>query len=792
MRDIRGTTGISCHSVNVKRFILSMATTTIEARCNSRPTRLAFILPHPDRDLVLSVIARATTLWGGLFNPIIILDDSTRKTAGVHYTALPPDPYLATQSALLKAFDPDVLINYSTDALPSELKSWQHRMFPADRLDWQPQNGDARSYFVDIFPILADLWDKEFKGAATPRFKLRFVEKAEAQGSLFLAARFGLYSRDEYYEFLRKNFHGETLIYDAAFRATGWPGDFQSLLGLTTSYCRPTRQHVHSHAFFLLNREDPFDVVDYWNLRASGMYLFPLTMQDYQECANAIRDFGSASAYPINETVTNYPTIIKAASVTDEDLRSVTQWIRSQGLVKDLVMMGWVPHYETGNYGVADQLDIDQLRGFEANAVGVLIEGYGKIEGPPPSFLHRRDGFAHWSMDISFSTFRTPDACYTLPWLNSGCDALVSRRIGSSHDIDASRVSQDGIVTRHRSDSGDVRIQPINAIQVVGAFLEGVQIEYLRTSSPGLALTRIVEMMEGFRNCEIFQNSAIRETLEDLSTGKHRLALEVVGKVKRSLQKYRPYGQQATNDEISHRAQTLLSRAIAANVFRVGLEFQCSRCQRHNWYAVTEFDRHYNCKSCFSREETPRLDTTKWHYSSDGLFRSANKLDGNMAILLTLAFFENLLDHDVKYAPSFDYKLNGEPHEMDFGIIASKMLRPDVEMIFGESKSGAALKAEERKKLKAFGEKTGAYLCFCTLADDFDDTDKDFFKELYEAGIKIIMLPRFFLEMVYFEFSRFHAGNNPGRSKTEPSWLMRLTIIRTLGETFANTHHIWL
>ena len=54
------------------------------------------------------------------------------------------------------------------------------------------------------------------------------------------------------------------------------------------------------------------------------------------------------------------------------------------------------------------------------------------------------------------------------------------------------------------------------------------------------------------------------------------------------------------------------------------------------------------------------------------------------------------------------------------------------------------------------------------------------------------MLPRFFLEMDYFEFSRFHAENNPGRSKTEPGWLMRLTIIRTLGETFANTYHIWL
>jgi hypothetical protein len=395
-------------------------------------------------------------------------------------------------------------------------------------------------------------------------------------------------------------------------------------------------------------------------------------------------------------------------------------------------------------------------------------------------------------MDVSFSTFRTPDACYSLPWLNSSCDALVSRKIGLSHDMDAARVSQEGVVLRRDGDSGDVRIQPISAIEAVSAFLKGTQIEYLQTSSPGLALTRVVEMMDGFRNCEIFQNSAIREALEDLSTGKHRLASEVVGKVKKSLQNYSPYGQKATNDEIGQRAQTLLTRAIAANVFRVGLEFQCSRCRRHNWYAVTEFDKHYNCKSCFSREETPRLDTTKWHYSSDGLFRSANKLDGNMTILLGLAFFENLLDHDLKYAPSFDYKLNGEPHEMDFGIIASKMLRPEVEMIFGESKSGTALKEDERKKLKAFGEKTGAYLCFCTLADDFDDTDKDFFKELYEAGVKIIMLPRFFLEMDFFEVSRFHTENHPGRSKTEPDWLMRLTILRTLGEEFGKKHYIWL
>ena len=768
-----------------------MATTTVEARCNARPTRLAFVLPHADRDLLLKVIARATTLWGGLFNPIIILDDSARKTAGVHYN-LPRQPYLTLQGNTLKAFDPDLLINYSTNQMPPEMKVWQHRSFPAESLDWRPWNTDVRSYFVDIFPILDDLWEKEFKGAS-PRYRLQFLDKKETGKSPYLAARFGHYSNDEYYEFLRNNFQAEVFLYDAAFRGMRWPGNFQTLLGLTASHCRPTRQWLHSHAFFLLNPEDVFDVVDYWNLRASGTYVFTLTLEHYRECANAIRDFGDASTYPINERVTNHPIIIKAPSIKDEDLEAVTRWISEQGLVKNLTMMGWVPEYEREVYGVAPQIDIEQVRCFQANALGVLDEGYGKIQGPVPSFLRSHSAPGHWSMDILFSTFRTPNACYSLPWLNSGCDALVSRRIGSHFGLDKTRVSREGIVTRQDGDSGDVLISPIKATEAVSSFLEGKGIKYLQTSSPGLALTRIVEMLNGFHSCEIFQNPAIRNTLEELSTGKNRLATAVVGNVKRSLQGYKRFGQQATQPQISERAEQLLSRAIEANVLNVGLLFQCSRCKRYNWYAVTEFAKSYNCKSCFSTEKTPRLDTTKWHYASDGLFRSANKLDGNITVLLTLAFFERVLDYDLKYAPSFDYKLDDESHEMDFAILAKKeMLRPEVEMLFGESKSGAALNQEERKKLQLFGERTGSYLCFCTLDDDFDNVDKEFFKQLYEAGIKIIMLPRFFLETDSFEFSEFRSKNDPGRSSSELEWLMRLTTIRTLGDTFAKKHHVWL
>ena len=43
------------------------------AQCNARPTRLAFIIDKPITDQLNAVFARACSLWGGVFNPIVIL-----------------------------------------------------------------------------------------------------------------------------------------------------------------------------------------------------------------------------------------------------------------------------------------------------------------------------------------------------------------------------------------------------------------------------------------------------------------------------------------------------------------------------------------------------------------------------------------------------------------------------------------------------------------------------------------------------------------------------------------------
>ena len=435
------------------------------------------------------------------------------------------------------------------------------------------------------------------------------------------------------------------------------------------------------------------------------MVVLPLTLGDYQDFEMAVRDFAGEAVYPINESITNYPVVIKGRSIEEGQLEGVAKWIRSLGFLKEFSTMGWVPRFSMNFYGVGNDIDVFPIMSAESSRVGLLTDGYGVIDGPVPPFETSGAIDQHWSMDVSFYASRDTRACYRLPWLNSHCDALVSHKIGHGSELNASRVSKRGFVVQHQADQGDIRISPIAPKEVVKAFLEGVGIRYLQTSNSGLALQRIIEELGGLRGCDLFQNSAIRELLGSLSTGKWKRAREVRGAVQRSLAGLSIFGRPATKEEITARTESILSQAVEAKVFRIGLEFQCSRCKRHNWYAVSEFNDGYNCKSCFARESTPRLDATTWNYMSDGFYRSTNKLDGNITVLLALNCIDHVLEHHMHCVPSFDYSDDSGPHEMDFGIIASELMGGEVDLIFGEAKSGPTSATRSVRKSKPLGKR---------------------------------------------------------------------------------------
>ncbi|WP_058187312.1 hypothetical protein [Terracidiphilus gabretensis] len=75
-------------------------------------------------------------------------------------------------------------------------------------------------------PILDELWDREFKGNQSPRIKLRFLEEAVSEASLFLAAHYGMYLNNDTYQSLTKTFAAESITYNAEFNGSLKPVHF--------------------------------------------------------------------------------------------------------------------------------------------------------------------------------------------------------------------------------------------------------------------------------------------------------------------------------------------------------------------------------------------------------------------------------------------------------------------------------------------------------------------------------------------------------------------------------------
>ena len=116
-------------------------------------------------------------------------------------------------------------------------------------------------------------------------------------------------------------------------------------------------------------------------------------------------------------------------------------------------------------------------------------------------------------------------------------------------------------------------MSPVTVVAAVTGFLRGKNIEYLNTSPLGLALERIIEMFRGLGACTLFQNAAIRELLEELASGKSRVAAEVRGAIHKSLKGLSIFGQPATKEQLGQRVDSILDQAVEATSFGSALCF---------------------------------------------------------------------------------------------------------------------------------------------------------------------------------------------------------------------------
>jgi len=324
----------------------------------------------------------------------------------------------------------------------------------------------------------------------------------------------------------------------------------------------------------------------------------------------------------------------------------------------------------------------------------------------------------------------------------------------------------------------NIWIEEPKVTEALQAYLKDGGFSYLKTSSPGLALERIIEQMGGLLPCSVLQNSGVREIIAELAGGSAMNAQTVRKMIHKTISVPKSQRQETF--------EAILRKLISTRVLRQGLELQCNKCQRHDWYHLTDLGEDFRCRKCFHVQPVPLLDKRPWHYVSDGLFRLEGKVAGCLAAVLSLLFLRIFFTHGMKYVSSFDYTDGGNGAERDFAVIASEFFQDDVDVMIGECKTSKELEQKEKNETKRLGERTGAYLAFSTLSSKFTKDDELFFEQLVESGQKPILLTQKHLEMSYLEIGKYRRAKYwVGR---DAELLSRLTIREILGDEFADKH----
>src|SRR5208337_2548637 len=128
----------------------------------------------------------------------------------------------------------------------------------------------------------------------------------------------------------------------------------------------------------------------------------------------------------------------------------------------------------------------------------------------------------------------------------------------------------------------------------------------------------IIEQLGGVHAGSVFQNRGVRKIIEELADGSPMHAETVRKMIHTTLS--------VPENERQRRFAAILGQLVSRKILRQGLFLQCDKCQRRDWYHLSDLGEEFKCKKCFHLQPVPLLDKRPWYYVSDGLFRLEGKM----------------------------------------------------------------------------------------------------------------------------------------------------------------------
>lgn len=705
----------------------------------SRPLRIAFLVDPKDKKSIRKAIQINSTLWGGSYNPLVPLFKRVPKDWDFPLKkSIKPKEIV---KGYVEAFDVDAIVACTKD-IPDYISEFGRSIIKAEDI-WKgftlkTDDGLIPGIGIGIFEMLEPIFDEYFK------YKMKFpkkilIYKINKSGTLglFWASLLGEYPQD-ISEYIFEHYQEEFGIEEKKVEETsmkdlfGGGGNF-SPRNITKYKLETRSSDWFKDYIFFMDANSGMDVIDYWNLRASGKSVVPvpIQLQENEDIKEIVRNFILSANRPLrgNSKVFVHATFLKSRSIDNPDL--MKEYAESLQIPKKppkeipYAFQNWHPRiwqeWGRDRDGV-EPVDIVH----EESEVKVSKDSENFYLKPAkPSFAWQ---FASHSLqyanELRMKVYERGKMLAQVYPKNGG--DKVKRTIADFSEPEKWRIGKNGLVRLERGNMGDFISAP-PAEKVFYAWLEELGYKEIQPSSPGIIAKQLYRRLEGFPS--FLREVELLKFLESMNDGSYECGM-AVGEVKRRF------------DAFAGKRGNLLPGLIKKGVFKIGAKIQCPWCTRHSFYEVGSLKEQLECPKCLqSFPAIGNLTDKCWHYKTTGPFSIPQFGDGAYAVLLSVDFFMTTMMHGAGVTPTYSFKAKkgNEDFEVDFAMLWQESYFKEVSegVIFGECKSfGKFAKKDFQRMGKIMKDFPGAVIAFCTLRDRLEKDEVRELTKLVKKGRK--------------------------------------------------------
>jgi hypothetical protein len=677
---------------------------TLRVNICYRPLRIGWAIRAGDLDAFRRAVRYSHALWGGRFNPILIVDREEEARQ------------------LIDLFRVDVILPVgASDEVKHFPKTHPHLIKPFfhDEIFMKGSEYDHPYVQVlDVYNALVHLRDKpRWKAVKERGVRLFAWQPNDPLADVLLAQLGGYPSADEvgtdYRTLLLKVSEGTDSTLDLNAQI---PPEIIDCLGISYFARHGLRRHYSvdsgrdSPGFFVGSAGTLDDLVCYWNLRACDIPLWFVDPQHLGRYAGLIPAWEKA----MREMVANY---------RHEWDRQVAVWTRQEDFDEackpfgDTQLLRCRVSDATWN-GLSVRAPMMYFG--EASVLGAMSSEGNK---PKVSFALSEKPFCsdtwfhqqHLVMSMSFigglygdeqHTFQAP----YVPELNE----FYARTMHFQYDKLRVEPGRIGLVIDAADHDSFLYALPVGELmeRVFGMAGYGA-----KPSPAGLITRQLISRIGGLQGARVFKIPGVRRLLKthgpNASLTK-RTALQIIG----SKDPDRPEAKFSDHEDLyiepRHHDGKLTPEAVfqylvEKGLFRIGAELICPGCRMSTWVPLDTLKQRVVCDLCGHEHDATRqlANHNEWHYRRSGVFGAEKNAQGAVPVSLTLQQLDTSFHggiHGSMYSPSLELvpkaDTGGAKCEVDFIWIIPRAYPKKTVVILGECKDQRPITPQDISNLK--------------------------------------------------------------------------------------------